>query len=375
MKYIRFVGISSIIIFSYSFFYIIFDLINIFLLNNVLSKSSISLSQNLIFYVYVNLLSFMILISLFINWSRNLNKYRSKYSNTTLTSDNDYNNISNISIIIPAYNEELNIEKVLMNENKNIWKRILIDDASTDNTVKIANKYDVEIIQHDQNLGVGAAIKSGYIHGGNIGSNLLIVMAGDNQHSMNDLNSMLTHFSTQNLDYLIGSRLIDSSLGLNMPKFRIFGNFLLSFLTSIASNNLNLDSQCGYTIISKNALEKINFQMISNRWGVPNDVFFECVRNDIKIGYHPIETIYGNRKSYINLYDFISRLMRILVKGSYNTSFNKNNPSPSYDVVLFLIIISLIMFYFSKLVSMTLFLLSFLLSIYNQKLPTFLKIK
>ncbi len=94
-----------------------------------------------------------------------------------------------------------NIHKVLENDNPNIWKKIVIDDFSNDNTINIIKQYPVELIKHPKNYGVGAAIKSGYKYGSSIGSKYMVVMAGDNQHSINDLDNLI--FTMLNNDLII----------------------------------------------------------------------------------------------------------------------------------------------------------------------------
>jgi len=137
-----------------------------------------------------------------------------------------------ISVIIPAYNEELSIDKVLKNietlVSGNGWEVIVVDDGSTDKTADIIKKHKyVRLIKHPYNKGYGAAIKTGI---NNSHSDLILTIDADNQHSPQDIKSLIA--GLEEYDLVIGARGKDTKSNF----FRNCGNFILRRLASFLVN-------------------------------------------------------------------------------------------------------------------------------------------
>ena len=116
-----------------------------------------------------------------------------------------------ILILIPCYNEEKNIFRCLKNitelNNKKIKKILLIDDGSTDNTVKIASTFkNVSIHQHSSNKGLGAAVREGLKLTKNFDVNLVVKIDADCQHDPKDILEIIKPITNDKYDLVYGNR-------------------------------------------------------------------------------------------------------------------------------------------------------------------------
>jgi glycosyltransferase involved in cell wall biosynthesis len=221
-----------------------------------------------------------------------------------------------IAVVIPAYNEESRVGKVIENTPKNIVQDIIvIDDLSTDNTIGESLTAGATVLRHALNRGVGAAIKTGYREALRRNADIALVVAGDGQHDPTEIPNLVEPILKGEADYVVGERFSGQPLENGMPRHRYVGNRFLSFLTSVITDFDVKDAQCGYTAISRYALKRINLEFLSDKWGFPNDMLVECSVKGLKVKFVPIKTIYGTRKSYINLSKYILRVATLLFRG------------------------------------------------------------
>ncbi|MCX6654299.1 MAG: glycosyltransferase family 2 protein [Candidatus Bathyarchaeota archaeon] len=141
-----------------------------------------------------------------------------------------YNN-KKLSVIVPAYNEELLIGPTLQTVPDYIDKVYVVDDNSSDQTYEIVNKYaktDPRIIplKHESNRGVGAGIVTGYKKSIEDEIDIIIVMAGDNQMDPTYIPAIVDPIIEDRADYTKGNRLLSIKNMKGMSYFRRLGNFL-----------------------------------------------------------------------------------------------------------------------------------------------------
>ncbi len=231
-----------------------------------------------------------------------------------------YNNNS-ICVVIPCYNEETQIQKVIDTMPKYVDRIIIIDDFSKDRTVKIAkeiiiNNARVFLIEHKENLGVGGAIASGYQFAKNENYDVAVVMAGDGQMNPDDLPAILEPVVDGKVDYSKGNRLFTGEAFKKIPKARYFGNSILSMFTKIASGYWNIaDSQSGYTAINKKALHAIDWEKMYQRYGQPNDLLVRLNVENFRVADVPVEPVYNiGEKSGIKIHKVIFTIGWLLIK-------------------------------------------------------------
>jgi len=213
-----------------------------------------------------------------------------------------------IAVVVPAYNEESLIAKVITTMPDFIDMVIVIDDCSTDNTSEEVNRLrtgndTMILIKHEKNQGVGGAIATGYKWARDNDMDIAVVMAGDAQMDPNDLTALLLPVAVDGIDYAKGNRLFTGEAYKKIPKVRYFGNSILSMLTKIASGYWHVaDSQTGYTAIGHNALHTIDWDKMYKRYGQPNDLLVKLNVFDFKVRDVPVKPVYNiGEKSGINI--------------------------------------------------------------------------
>ena len=259
-----------------------------------------------------------------------------------------------IAIVIPVYNEETLIAETV----KSIFDYfsndvdfslfdwdftiIVVDDASTDSTPSMLyylpkQHVGMKVITHYKNLGVGAAIATGYKEALKQDCDIAVVMAGDGQMSCYDLLPIVSPVIKKQADYVKGCRYMNNSIT-KVPVMRYMGGVALTYLTSLASryNFWDIfDSQCGYTAISRTALEAIDLDNIYPGYGCPNDIIMKCAQSGLKIKNVPIDAVYGKgEKSGIKIKKVIFTIPYILIKGWFKTIISMDFTLKKYRELL-----------------------------------------
>ena len=146
-----------------------------------------------------------------------------------------------IALTIPCRNEERLIGPTLESVPESIDRIYVVDDGSTDDTiaqVEKRRKVDprVELLVHEVNQGVGQAIITGYLQSSRDDYDITVVVGGDNQMPMDQVEDLLDPLVDGVADYTKGNRfLMADERAHDMPKTRFFGNALLSIMTKMAS--------------------------------------------------------------------------------------------------------------------------------------------
>ena len=112
-----------------------------------------------------------------------------------------------IYVIVPAYNEEKVIKEIISNLLKKFSNVIVVDDGSTDGTFNEIKDLDVKILHHEINLGVGAAVQTGFEYVSMIDSAYAVItFDADGQHSVKDAESMAKEVMISDADIIFGTR-------------------------------------------------------------------------------------------------------------------------------------------------------------------------
>jgi glycosyltransferase involved in cell wall biosynthesis len=223
-----------------------------------------------------------------------------------------------IGVVVPAYNEEKLIKVTIETIPDFVDRIYIIDDGSTDNTPNIIKTFKdprIHLIQHNQNKGLGASIASGYKQALEENMGIVAVMAGDNQMDPNQLPNLITPIIEGNADYTKGNRILSKEYRVGMSKWRFFGNVILSLLTKIGTGYWQiLDSQNGYTAISKKALERIDLDNIYPYYGYNGDILTKLNIYDFNVIDVDMPARYGTEKSKIKYGRYIFKVSLMLIK-------------------------------------------------------------
>lgn len=227
----------------------------------------------------------------------------------------------NIAVVVPAHNEETQIEQVISSMPEFVDTIVIVDDCSNDRTTevveaRIKDEERVVLLRHAENQGVGGAIATGYKWARDNDVDIAVVMAGDGQMDPEDLPAILDPVSDGRADYSKGNRLITGDAYELIPKVRYFGNSILSLLTKIASGYWHVaDSQSGYTAINRDALETIDWDKMYKRYGQPNDLLARLNVEEFKVQDVEIRPVYGiGEKSGIKVRNVIFTIGLLLVR-------------------------------------------------------------
>lgn len=227
-----------------------------------------------------------------------------------------------IGVVVPAYNEEKLIGRVIETMPGFVDKIVIVDDTSRDRTAEVVRTYQnpatdrVILVEHTTNQGVGGAIASGYKWCRDSGVDIAVVMAGDAQMDPDDLPDLLDPVVNDEVDYVKGNRLFTGDAWHIIPKWRYLGNSVLSLLTKIASGYWQIaDSQTGYTAINQKALKTIDWDQMYKRYGQPNDLLVRLNIYNFRVKDVPVKPIYNiGEQSGIRPGKIIPKLSILLFK-------------------------------------------------------------
>ena len=162
---------------------------------------------------------------------------------------------SKILVAIPAFNEGPTIGSVVLKARQFASEVVVVDDGSSDDTAETAALAGAHVIQHARNLGKGLAIRSAWLYAREHAPEAFVLMDGDHQHDPNDIPRLVEKILSGKSDVVIGVRWGKTS---RMPMYRRVGKRALDYATAAAAKNgLLTDSQSGYRVFSRHAVESL----------------------------------------------------------------------------------------------------------------------
>jgi len=227
-----------------------------------------------------------------------------------------------VAVVVPAHDEEKLIAETIRSIPEFVDRIYVVDDASRDGTVAAVRALAdprVEVFEHERNLGVGAAIITGYKRARDEHLDVTAVMAADAQMDPADLEKLVLPVAQGEVDYAKANRLFTGKAWDVIPRYRYLGNAMLSLLTKIASGYWHVaDSQSGYTAISLEYLELLDLDRIYPRYGFPNDMLVHLNVWNARVRDYPSRPIYGvGERSGIRLRKVVPKISWLLVKGFF----------------------------------------------------------
>ncbi len=225
-----------------------------------------------------------------------------------------------VAVVVPAYREEELIGATLGGIPGFVDRIYVVDDGSQDETAERARSFGdsrVEVITHERNEGVGAAILTGYERALIDEIDVVCVMAGDNQMDPAELEQLVRPVAGGEVDYAKANRLFTGEAWRVIPRHRYVGNAILSLLTKIASGYWHVaDSQSGYTAISAAMLAQLDRDRIYRGYGFPNDMLVHLNVWNARVRDFPARPVYGvGERSGIRLRRVVPTISWLLLKG------------------------------------------------------------
>lgn len=229
-----------------------------------------------------------------------------------------------VAVVVPAYQEEKLLPVTLAGIPAFVDRIYVVDDCSPDGTAARAEECAaadprVELIRHERNGGVGAAIVTGYLRAREERMDVTAVMAADNQMDPAELEGLVAPVARGEVDYAKANRLFTGQAWELIPRHRYLGNAVLSMLTKIASGYWHVaDSQSGYTTVSLEMLDKLDLHRLYPRYGFPNDMLVHLNVWNARVRDFPQKPVYGvGEKSGMKIRKVIPRISWLLLKAFF----------------------------------------------------------
>ena len=208
--------------------------------------------------------------------------------------------------VVPCFNEDKRIGKVLQNLKKQKISVVVVDDGSKDNSFAVSQKYTPFVFRHKINLGKGAALKTGCDAAVKLGAEGIVILDSDGQHEVDDFSKFSEALQEKNVDVVFGSR----NLGREMPLIRSLGNKFGSFLISSLFGIYVSDLVCGYRAFTANGYKKIRWE--SSGYGIETEMVINVKKQNLTHCEVPIKTVYYDKFKGVTILDALSILGNVI---------------------------------------------------------------
>ena len=198
---------------------------------------------------------------------------------------------------IPAFNEEKNIAAIITKLADITDTIIVCNDGSSDLTSDIAEKMGAFVINHEKNLGYGAAIRSIFLKAKELNGDILVTFDADGQHRIEDIEKVTKPIIDQEADLVIGSRFLDESEK-EVPQYRKVGIKVITKITNASIKKQLTDSQSGFRAYSKKVLNELNPSELG--MGISTEILIKASSKNFRITEVPIKILYTGDTSTHN---------------------------------------------------------------------------
>ncbi len=247
-----------------------------------------------------------------------------------------------ITVVIPAYNEEEFVGGVISSIPDFVDEIIVVDDCSQDNTFNTAKGIDdnrVIVLKTPANQGVGGATINGFKKALEMGSDIVVKMDGDGQMPSEYMPKLLDALIKDSYDYAKGNRFLSNEELMTMPKHRLLGNIILTFMNKLASGQWHIfDPQNGYIAITAKALRSIKLDSIYKGYFFENDMLLQLNLHNFRVKDVSIPAKYGDEESHIKLSNIIVTFPLLFFKRFIYRIYHKYILTDFSPVALFLIV-------------------------------------
>lgn len=221
--------------------------------------------------------------------------------------------------LIPAYNEEKTIKKVISEINQIGLNPIVIDDGSTDRTSEVAKKSKAIVIRHSENKGKGEAIKTGfeYILKDLPEVNNIVIVDADLQYSAKESIKLLKYLESGEGDFVMGYRNWKT-----VPFKNKLGNFVWRTCFNILFSTKLKDTNCGFMALSREAVSKMG--RAYGGYIIENMMLVDALKNNLRIKQVPVSVKYKkNRRSVVGGIRIVLGCLIFIVKEGFKYSLGK----------------------------------------------------
>lgn len=222
-----------------------------------------------------------------------------------------------ITVILPAFNEEVSIGSVILITKQYVDSVIVVDDGSSDRTAALAEKAGAEVIIHETNKGKGGALRTGFAAASRLGADVIVTMDSDGQHNPSDIPSLVAPVLSGEADIVNGSRYLNGR-STDTPAYRRVGQSVLDKATNMNAGVSVTDSQSGFRAFAASTANVFRFR--ANGMDIESEMLADAGKAGLRIKEVEIEVRYDVDCSTENP---IKHGLNVLYKILIDMEFNK----------------------------------------------------
>jgi glycosyltransferase involved in cell wall biosynthesis len=224
-----------------------------------------------------------------------------------------------IVVVMPAYNAAKTLRFTYADLPAGLIDQvILVDDGSSDDTVKIARELGLEVFVHNRNYGYGANQKTCYREALKMGADIVVMVHPDYQYDPKLLPSVIQPLERGESDVVLGSRLlIGNPVRQGMPWWKYFGNRFLTGLENLVFGLKLSEYHTGYRAYRREALESVNVEMNSDNFLFDQEIIAQFIASGLRISEVPVPARYfpeASSASFIQSSVYGLSILRLLVR-------------------------------------------------------------
>jgi glycosyltransferase involved in cell wall biosynthesis len=208
-----------------------------------------------------------------------------------------------IAVVLPAYNAEATLSRTVAEFDRGVVDDVvLVDDASTDQTVALARELGMEPIRHERNLGYGGNQKTCYQQALRLGADIIVMVHPDYQYSPKLVPAMAAMIAYGEYDLILGSRILaQNPIARGMPRYKFAANRVLTLIENIMLSQKLSEYHTGLRAFSHDLLAAVPFERNSDDFVFDNQIIAQAVAAGARIGELSCPTRYQADSSSINL--------------------------------------------------------------------------
>src|SRR5579871_1671428 len=208
-----------------------------------------------------------------------------------------------IGVVLPAYNAAATLARTVAELDREVVDEIvLVDDASTDETVSRARELGLEPISHELNVGYGGNQKTCYRRVLDLGADIIVMVHPDYQYSPLLVPAMASMIAYGEYDLVLGSRILaQHTVAQGMPVYKYVANRLLTFAENIMLGQKLSEYHTGLRAYSSSLIAGLAFERNSDDFVFDNQIIAQAVVAGARIGEVSCPTRYQEDASSINL--------------------------------------------------------------------------
>jgi glycosyltransferase involved in cell wall biosynthesis len=248
----------------------------------------------------------------------------------------------NVAVVIPCFRVTNHVTDVISRIGPEVSHIYAVDDACPDHSGRYIEQHvsdpRVKVVFRETNGGVGAATLTGYKAAMNDGAGVIVKIDGDGQMNPALIHRFVHPIVAGRCDYTKGNRFFDLKGVEQMPRTRLFGNAILSFITKFSTGYWGtFDPTNGYTAIHADVAKELSFDKISQRYFFETDMLFRLNIIRAVVQDVPMDAVYGNEVSQLKIGrvipEFLAKHLSNFSKRIFYNYFLRDMSAASFELI------------------------------------------